>query len=78
MRSSRTVDRVPTVTQQPANVVAHAGESATFTVAASGTQPMTYQWQRNGVNIAGATSASYTLSGITAADNNACVPLHHQ
>ena len=34
--------------------------SATFTVAASGTPPLAYQWQRNGVDIPGATSSSYT------------------
>ena len=38
------------------------GRPATFTVAASGTAPLRYQWQRNGANIAGATAPAYTLA----------------
>ena len=45
----------PTITQQPASVTVTAGQPASFTVAATGTAPITYQWQRNGVAIAGAT-----------------------
>ncbi len=47
------------------------GQSATFTVTASGTAPLAYQWQRNGADIAGATAASYTLASPTLADNGA-------
>ena len=54
-----------------ANVTVSAGQSASFTVAASGTAPLRYQWQRNGANIASATSATYTLQSTTAADNGA-------
>lgn len=50
----------PVITAQPANQTVVAGQSATFAVAATGTAPLTYQWQRNGANIAGATSPSYT------------------
>ena len=45
------------ISAQPANVTVAAGQSATFAVTASGTAPLAYQWQRNGVNIAGATRA---------------------
>ena len=47
------------------------GETATFSVVASGMAPLAYQWQRNGTNIAGATSSSYTTPVLTAADNGA-------
>ena len=47
------------------------GQSATFTVAASGAQPLNYQWQRNDANISGATSSSYTLTSASAADDGA-------
>src|SRR5208282_1860990 len=50
----------PTITTQPVNQTVTAGQTATFTVAAAGTAPLSYQWQKNGVNIAGATAASYT------------------
>jgi len=50
----------PTITTQPANQTVTAGQTATFAVVASGTAPLGYQWQKNGVGIAGATAASYT------------------
>jgi hypothetical protein len=40
-------------------------------VAATGSAPLSYQWQRNGANISGATSASYTRSSLTTTDNGA-------
>src|SRR5216683_1183115 len=46
-----------------------AGVTATFTVVAAGTAPLSYQWQKNGVNIAGATAASYTTPVTTTADS---------
>jgi len=46
-----------------------AGQTATFTVVAAGTAPLSYQWQKNGVNIAGATSGSYTTPATTTSDS---------
>src|ERR1700719_3762641 len=50
----------PTITTQPANQTVTAGQAATFAVVAAGTAPLSYQWQKSGANIAGASSASYT------------------
>jgi Immunoglobulin domain len=61
----------PVITAQPANATVTAGQPATFTVAATGTAPLSYQWQKNGANISGATSASYTTPATTSADNGA-------
>ena len=61
----------PQITQQPANQAVLAGQAATFTVSATGTPPLSYQWQRNGGTIGGATSVSYILSNPTLADNGA-------
>ncbi len=61
----------PTITTQPANQAVAVGQPATFSVVAAGATPLSYQWQRNGVNIAGATSSSYTLASAQASDNNA-------
>ena len=47
------------------------GQSATFSVAASGTAPLSFQWQRNGANIAGATSSSFTIASVATSDNGA-------
>lgn len=61
----------PTITGQPQNQSVAQGQSATFTVAASGTPTLNYQWMENGMAISGATSASYTTAPTTPADNNA-------
>src|SRR5712692_2666094 len=56
----------PSITTQPASQSVTAGQTASFSVAATGTVPLSYQWQKNGANIAGATAASYTTSATTA------------
>ncbi|MFN8011955.1 MAG: M4 family metallopeptidase [Holophagaceae bacterium] len=61
----------PTITGQPSNATVAVGGTATFSVTASGTSPLSYQWQKNGVAISGATSASYTTPAATSADNGA-------
>jgi acid phosphatase len=61
----------PTITTQPANQTVTAGQTATFTVVATGTAPLSYQWQKNGANIAGAISASYTTAATTSSDSGA-------
>jgi hypothetical protein len=59
----------PTITTQPANQNVALGQTATFSVIANGNPSPTYQWQKNGANIAGATAASYTTPPTTTADN---------
>src|SRR5438270_456686 len=59
----------PTITTQPASQTVTAGQTATFTVTATGTAPLSYQWQKNGTAIGAATAASYTTPATTAADN---------
>jgi hypothetical protein len=59
----------PTITAQPANQTVTAGQTATFTVVAGGTAPLSYQWQKNGANVAGATAASYTTPATTTSDS---------
>ena len=68
-RVAYTASQAPSITTHPSNRTVPTGGTATFTVAASGSPPLSYQWQRNGVDIPGATSASYSLSSVTAADN---------
>jgi hypothetical protein len=59
----------PTITSQPANQIVSTGQTAMFSVTATGTPSPTYQWQKNGANITGATSASYTTPTVTTADS---------
>lgn len=61
----------PSVTTQPANRTVFAGQTATFSVTASGTAPLSYQWRKNGASIAGATSATYTTPAETTSDSGA-------
>ncbi len=53
----------PTITTQPASKTVTAGQTATFTVAATGTAPLSYQWQKNGSAISGAIASTYTTPG---------------
>jgi hypothetical protein len=59
----------PKITTQPTNETVEACSCATFVVVATGTSPLSYQWQLNGVNIAGATGSSYTKCPVTLVDN---------
>ncbi len=61
----------PSITTQPANVTVTAPAQATFSVVATGTAPLSYQWRRNGTAIPGATSASYVLNPTAVGDSGA-------
>jgi hypothetical protein len=62
----------PLITQQPIPVTRYLGLQFQFSIAASGTTPIAYQWKTNGVDIPGATSATYsgTVSAATAGNYN--------
>ena len=59
------------ITRQPADTAGPVGGTATFSVGINATPDVTYQWRKGGVNIPGATSATYITPALTAADNNA-------
>jgi hypothetical protein len=63
-----TNNNVPVITSQPTNATITQGQSASFSVSASGLQPLSYQWQKNGVNIAGATSAVFSIANVQPSD----------
>jgi alpha-tubulin suppressor-like RCC1 family protein len=65
-----TVTGAPAVAVQPVGQTVAAGEPVIFSVRATGGN-LAYQWQRNGVDIAGATAATYRLPSAAAADDNA-------
>lgn len=61
----------PTISTQPVNQSVLAGATATFSVTATGTAPLTYQWKKGGAAIAGATSSSYTTPATVVGDSGA-------
>jgi invasion protein IalB len=64
-----TVNTAPLIVTQPANQTVNAGQTATFTVTATGTGPLTYQWSKNGTAISGATSSTYTTPATVSGDS---------
>ena len=62
--ASLTVLVPPAITAQLTNLTAMEGASASFSAAATGTSPLSYQWQFNGAGVPGATGSSLTLSSV--------------
>ncbi|MEH0164422.1 hypothetical protein [Roseateles microcysteis] len=60
-----------TIAQQPASSTLLEGRTASFTVQATGSGPIRYQWLRNGSNLPGATGASYTTAALTVDETGA-------
>ena len=58
----------PAITTHPANQTVTVGQTATFTVVASGTMPLTYQWKKGITNV-GTNSNSYTTPATILADS---------
>ena len=61
----------PSITQHPAAQTVSQGQPATFNVGADGSAPLGFQWQRNLVDIPGATSQSFTIPATLLTDNGA-------
>jgi uncharacterized protein (TIGR03437 family) len=59
----------PGITQHPTDQTVSQGQPATFNVQAGGTAPLSFQWQRNRVDIPGATSQSFTIPATLLTDN---------
>lgn len=62
------VPAAPGIATQPRNQIVADGAAATFKVEATGPPPLTYQWQRNGVNVPGATSNVLVMANASVAD----------
>ncbi len=59
----------PTISAQPESITAAVGDVVTFTISASGQQPLSYQWMVDGVPIPNATSSSYMFTVTQLSDN---------
>src|SRR5262249_2773477 len=61
----------PVITGQPSSVTVAVGQPASFSVSAEGTPPLTFQWQRDGIDIPDANSTTYTLPTTDLPDSGA-------
>lgn len=64
-------EAAPSITAPPQPRTVTAGQTASFSVEATGAAPLAYQWRRDDVPIPGATSAAYVTPATTAADDGA-------
>lgn len=58
----------PTITNHPASVTKSVDESVTFSVTASGTNPLQYQWLKNDASILNANQSAYTIQSVQLTD----------
>lgn len=58
----------PEIVTQPVEQTVRQGDSVSFSVTATGSEVLSYQWKKNGVNIKGATSSTYTINNVTISD----------
>lgn len=58
----------PAITSPPPPQTVLAGQSATFSVSATGTAPLAYQWLFSGTNISGATTNPFILASAQSGD----------
>jgi len=61
--------QLPVIVNQPQSQSIVTGDPVEFSVTSSGALPLTYQWQKNGVNIAGATSSKFAIAAVAASDS---------
>ncbi len=66
--TTTTGETTPTITTQPTALAVDLGSSATFSVAATGSGTLSYQWYKDNVAISGATSSTYTVAAVAASD----------
>ena len=64
----------PTITRQPDDEIVTTGSAATFAVTATGSAPLSYQWQKNGVDIPGAVAASCDAPSSSLSNNGPILP----
>jgi hypothetical protein len=54
----------PSITAQPQSHTVTVGQNVTFSVTATGSDPLVYQWRRSGTNLVGSTSSTLTLTNV--------------
>ncbi|MEO6034562.1 MAG: immunoglobulin domain-containing protein [Verrucomicrobiota bacterium] len=67
--ASLTVNQFPSITAAPVDATRMVGSSVTFSVGATGTAPLSYQWKFNDVNIEGETGTTYSRANLQGSDS---------
>lgn len=68
LTATLTVYVPPSISGQPQSLTVTQGQSASFSVTAGGTQPLSYQWRLNSTNLPGATASNYSRASAQIAD----------
>lgn len=63
----------PYITVQPTSQAVASSGNATLSVTAIGTAPLTYQWQKDGVAVPGATSSTLAITGVVQSASYRCL-----
>lgn len=58
----------PSITTQPTSLTLNQGQTASFSVVATGTTPLSYQWKKDGTNLTGAIAAAYSIASALPGD----------
>jgi len=58
----------PKIITQPKNAVVQVGNSVSFSVSATGSLPLNYQWRKNGTDLAGQTATNLVIAGVQQSD----------
>lgn len=64
----QSLNQKPSITTHPHSLSVSTGQPVSFQVVANGTAPLTYQWQKDGVDLSGATQSVFSLASATASD----------
>lgn len=64
-------NQTPGISTHPSSQSVTEGQPVSFSVGATGSTPLSYQWQRNGANIPGANAATYNIPATVLSDNGA-------
>ena len=59
----------PVITSQPLGATHYESQAATFSVAATGTAPLSYQWRQSGDGLVGQTNSTLVLTNLTLSQN---------
>jgi len=68
----------PSISSQPTNLTVNVGSNATFSVGATGTPPLFYQWQFNATNLNGATNSTLTITNTTVSSSGSPIRVEGQ